>query len=70
MLLTVLLTIWAVVAFVVSIVLAEPLNAFSLAGFPLGFWMAQQGSIIVFVVLILIYCAAMRRLDRRYGVNE
>jgi putative solute:sodium symporter small subunit len=35
-------------------------------GFPLGFWFAQQGSILVFVVLILIYALAMSRLDRQH----
>ena len=38
--------------------------------YPLGFWFAQQGSIYVFVALILVYVVAMIRLDRRYGVDE
>ena len=67
---SILLTIWAVVAFLISIVLAGPLNEFTIAGFPLGFWMAQQGATIVFVLLVLIYCVTMRQLDRYYGVNE
>ena len=44
--------------------LADRLNAFRLGGFPLGFWFAQQGSILIFVALIGVYALAMRRLDR------
>jgi len=64
-LLAVLLAIWAFAAFGLGIVLVEPLNAFHLGGFPLGFWFAQQGSIVVFVVLILVYALWMDRIERR-----
>ena len=48
------------------------MNQWRLPGttFPLGFWFAQQGSIYVFVLLIVVYVRAMRRLDRRFGVSE
>ncbi len=62
----VLLAIWAFVSLGCGILFADALNAYSLGGFPLGFWFAQQGSIIVFVVLILIYAVAMTRLDRQH----
>ena len=52
-----------------GILWVEPLNRFRLGGFPLGFWFAQQGSIYVFVVLILVYAFYMDWLDRRYGVD-
>ncbi len=65
-----LLSIWFFVGFVLSIFLAEPLNAFSLGGMPFGFWMAQQGSIFVFIGLILAYVLTMQRLDREAGVQE
>ena len=68
-LMAVLLAIWLVVAYLLSIVLVEPLNQFSLGGFPLGFWFAQQGSIYVFVVLIFVYAWRMDRLDREHGVD-
>ncbi|MEC9158568.1 MAG: sodium/substrate symporter small subunit, partial [Planctomycetota bacterium] len=47
-------------------------NTFMLPGtrYPLGFWFAQQGSIYVFVLLIVVYVIAMNRLDRRFGVAE
>jgi putative solute:sodium symporter small subunit len=66
----VLLTIWFVVSFPLAIVWAEPLNQFRLGGFPLGFWIAQQGSIIVFVLLVLAYAVILCWLDRHYKVND
>jgi len=65
----VLLAIWFVASFGLGILLVEPLNAFKLGGFPLGFWFAHQGSIYVFVVLILVYVLWMDRLDKRFGVD-
>jgi len=65
----ILLAVWAFVSFGLGIVLVEPLNQFHLGGFPLGFWFAQQGSIYVFVVLILVYAVWMDRIDRRHGVS-
>lgn len=64
----VLLTIWASVSFGCGILFADWLNQFRLpgTGFPLGFWFAQQGSIVVFVFCILAYCLLMNRLDRRH----
>lgn len=41
-----------------------------IGGADLGFWMAQNGSIYVFIVLIFVYTAVMNRLDREYGVEE
>ncbi len=66
----VLLTAWFVVSYGLGIVFVEPLNQLRLGGFPLGFWFAQQGSIYVFVVLILVYALWMDRIDRRHGVAE
>lgn len=68
--LTVLLGIWFVVSFGFGILLREPLDAIRLGGFKLGFWFAQQGSILVFVALIFVYVGLMNRLDREYGVRE
>jgi len=63
-----LLALWAAVSFGCGILIADWLNQFRLplTGFPLGFWFAQQGSIVVFVLCILIYCLAMNRLDRQH----
>jgi len=63
---SVLLAIWAFVGLGCGVLFADTLNQFTLpgTGYPLGFWFAQQGSIVTFVVLILIYALAMNRLDR------
>jgi putative solute:sodium symporter small subunit len=53
-----------------SIFLAEPLNSINFGGIPFGFWMAQQGSIFVFISLILIYAITAGQLDREAGVEE
>ena len=59
----VLLAVWAFAGLGCGVLLADWLNQFRLGGFPLGFWFAQQGSILVFVALILIYGLALNRLD-------
>lgn len=65
-----LLAIWFTVGPVMSIVLVEPLNRFTLGGVPFGFWMAQQGSIFVFVILVFVNAWLADRTDRHYGVEE
>ncbi|MFT7535750.1 MAG: putative solute:sodium symporter small subunit [Hyphomicrobiaceae bacterium] len=60
-----LLAVWAIVGLGCGVLLADVLNEFRFLGFPLGFWFAQQGAIITFVVLILIYAVAMGRFDRK-----
>jgi len=66
----ILLTLWFVVSFGCGIVLVEPLNQIRIGGFKLGFWIAQQGSIYFFVILIFVYVVLMKRLDRQYGVAD
>lgn len=65
-----LLTVWALVAFGLGILFVEPLNDVVVGGMPLGFWMAQQGAIYVFILLILIYAVASGRADREAGLEE
>lgn len=65
-----LLAVWFIVSYGFGIFLVDWLNQFMLGGFPLGFWFAQQGSILVFVVLIFVYVYLMNRLDARYGYTE
>lgn len=62
----ILLGVWALVGLGAGVLFADSLNTVSLGGIPLGFWFAQQGSIIVFVVLILIYAVMLNRLDRQH----
>ncbi|NMC48318.1 MAG: DUF4212 domain-containing protein [Desulfovibrio sp.] len=66
----VLLGIWFVAGYVLSIFFVNQLNAVHVAGFPLGFWFAQQGSMYIFVLLILAYFLLMDRLDRDFDVHE
>ena len=69
-LLITLLSVWAFVSFGLSILLVEPLNAFRIAGFPVGFWFAQQGAIYVFVVLVFVYYFRMQKIDEEFDVQE
>ena len=62
--LAILMSIWFVVSFGCGILFVEPLNQIKLGGFKFGFWMAQQGSIYVFVALIFVYVRQMNKLDR------
>jgi|TARA_B110000503_G_C7025964_1_gene361846 putative solute:sodium symporter small subunit len=64
------LVIWFVVSFGFGLLLVEPLNAFRLGGYKLGFWFAQQGSIYTFVGLIFWYSSKMNKLDDEYHVEE
>ena len=64
---SILLIIWFVISFGFGIIWVDELNQISLGGFKLGFWFAQQGSIIGFVCLIFIYIVLMNRLDNKYN---
>lgn len=66
----VLLSVWFLVSFGLSILCVDALNTIRLGGFRLGFWMAQQGSMYVFVILIFVYVWLMNRLDRAYHLEE
>ena len=68
--LTVLLSIWFLVSYGFSILLVEELNSIPLGGFKLGFWFGQQGSIVVFVILIAVYVHLMNKLDKKFDVDE
>ena len=61
----VLLSIWGIASLVMAIIAVEPLNDIDLGGFPFGFWMAQQGAIFTFVVIIFVYARVMDGRDRR-----
>ncbi len=69
-LLCILLAIWFAVSFGAGVLFVDALNAVRIGGFKLGFWFAQQGSIVVFVILIFVYSARMRVLEKRFGVSD
>lgn len=63
------LALWGIFGFAVH-GLVVPLNTMVIAGFPLGFYMAAQGSLIAFVVLVFWFSARQDRIDREAGVAE
>ncbi|NQV54558.1 MAG: DUF4212 domain-containing protein [Rhodospirillales bacterium] len=63
------LVLWFIFSFVVHWY-ADALNAFSFLGFPLGFYMAAQGSLIIFVVLIFWLANRQNKIDEEFGVAE
>ena len=69
-LMAVLLAVWALVAFGAGIFFADLLNNIVVIGIPLGFWFANQGSILVFLGLIAVYVWRMDKLDKEYGIDE
>ncbi|MBK9090781.1 MAG: DUF4212 domain-containing protein [Holophagales bacterium] len=66
----ILLGIWFVVSYVFGIIMADTLDKTSIGGFPLGFWFANQGSEVIFVILIVVYVKLMNHLDIKYDVHE
>lgn len=69
-LLAVLMVIWFLVSFGAGILFRPFLDQFMIGGFPLGFWFAQQGSIYTFIVLIFFYSWKMKRIDRKYDLDD
>jgi putative solute:sodium symporter small subunit len=65
----VLLAIWFVSTFVMAF-FARELATINFFGWPLSFYMAAQGSLIIYVVIIWIYARSMKRLDEEFGVAE
>lgn len=65
----VLLAIWFIVTYVAGF-FARDLNAITIFGFPLGFYIGAQGALVVYVVVIFYYARRMNRMDREYGVAE
>ncbi len=69
-LIAILLAIWAFVSYGCAFLLARPLAGVTIGSLPFGFWFGQQGSIIVFTILILVYAILMDGIDKKYGVTE
>ena len=67
---TVLLVIWFVVTYLLGGVFAGALNSVTFIGFPLGFYMAAQGSLIVFVVMLFMFARQQDKIDREFGFAE
>ena len=68
--LAILLIIWFAVSYLAGIFFVDELNKIRLGGFKLGFWVAQQGAIYAYVILIFIYVFLMNRLDKEHNLDE
>ena len=67
---TILLVIWFVVTYLISGLWASWLNQYTMLGFPMGYYMAAQGSLAIFVIEIAVYAYLMNRKDDEYGIRE
>lgn len=67
-----LLAFWFIVSFGCGILFRDWLDSYAppIGNAPFGFWMAQQGSIICFVLILVIYAVFMNRLDTKHGYTE
>lgn len=64
------LVVWFLCSFGFGILLRPLLSGINVGGTDLGFWFAQQGAVLVFIVLIFAYARKMNKLDREHGVEE
>ena len=65
----IILTLWLIFSFVIP-AFAVQLNSIKFLGFPLGFYMAAQGSLIAYVVLCFWNARAQNKIDEEFGVAE
>ncbi|WP_163558582.1 DUF4212 domain-containing protein [Halomonas sp. NO4] len=64
------LVVWAAVSYGCAILLRPLLSGIPVGGTDLGFWFAQQGSILTFIGLIFFYAWKMNQLDKKFGLGE
>ncbi|PCM46266.1 DUF4212 domain-containing protein [Marinobacter sp. ANT_B65] len=64
------LIVWALVSYGFAILLRPMLSGIPIGGTDLGFWFAQQGSILTFIGLIFHYAWRMNKIDEQFGVSE
>ncbi len=68
-LMVVMMSLWLFFSFIIHF-FDVGLNAIKIAGFPLGFYMAAQGSLIAFVIMLFMFARAQDKIDRECGVAE
>jgi putative solute:sodium symporter small subunit len=68
-LMLVVLALWFIFSFVVHMFVV-PLNSIVILGFPLGFYMAAQGSLIAFVIMLFWFARSQNQIDEEHGVAE
>ncbi|CAM3844612.1 DUF4212 domain-containing protein [Rheinheimera salexigens] len=64
------LIIWALVSYGGGILFRPFLSSIEIGGTDIGFWFAQQGSILTFIALIFFYAWRMNKLDKEFGLDE
>lgn len=64
------LIVWALCSYGCAIIFRPLLAGISVGGTDLGFWFAQQGSMLTFIALIFFYSWRMNKLDKQFGVEE
>lgn len=67
---TICMVVWFIASFGFGILLRPMLSGIAVGGSDLGFWFAQQGSILVFLGLIFFYAWKMNKVDAEHGVEE
>jgi putative solute:sodium symporter small subunit len=68
-LMIIMMALWAFFGYGIHLFVNQ-LNSIVIAGFPLGFYMAAQGSLIVFVLMLFWFAKAQDNIDRECGVSE
>lgn len=64
------LFVWALCSYGFAILLRPLISGIKVGGTDLGFWFAQQGSIMMFIIIIFFYAWRMNKLDKQYGLDE
>jgi len=66
------LGVWAFISLGCSILFRKTLDSVmpNVGNAPFGFWMSQQGAILGFLLLLVLYMLLMNRLDRKHGFDE
>ena len=64
------LIVWALVSYGFGILLRPMLSGITVGGTDIGFWFAQQGSILTFIALIFFYAWRMNKLDKEFDLHE
>lgn len=63
------LAIWAFASFFLHF-FATLINPLHILGFPLGYYMAAQGSLVIFVVALFWFAKRQNEIDEEFGVQE
>jgi len=64
-----LLCVWFLASYGAGIIFRDVLDNVSIGSAPLGFWFAQNGSIYIFLILIVIYCRKMTQYEKKFGIK-